>query len=75
MKNEGLKITDRIEGYHPDRDRCLYVREEVVVQFKDGTKLVAWTYFYADLVAAVGCPRLAIGEVEGMPVFAWRNRK
>jgi gamma-glutamylcyclotransferase (GGCT)/AIG2-like uncharacterized protein YtfP len=73
MKPEGLTIADRIEGNHPDRDRCLYVREEVAVRVEGGQDVVAWTYFYADPDAAVDCPRLVVGEEDEMPVFAWRG--
>ncbi len=70
MNREALEITDRIEGYHPDRDRCLYLREEVVVRFEDGQEAVAWTYFFANPSSIADSPRLVVGESDGMPVFA-----
>lgn len=73
MKREALEITDRIEGYHRDRDHCLYVREEVVVRFEDRQEGVAWTYVYANSEAVMNCPRLIVGESDGNPVFAWRH--
>ena len=71
MKLEALKITDRIEGYHPDRHRCLYVREEVFVRCEDGQEAVAWTYLFANSAGVADCPRLVVGERDGVPVFAW----
>ena len=73
MKQEALEITDRIEGYHPVRDRCLYVREEVAVRFEDGRETVAWTYFFANPSSIADCPPLVVGESDGMPIFAWRS--
>ena len=72
MSQEALKITDRIEGYDPDRNRCLYVREEVVVQIEDGQDAVAWTYLFANSAGVTDCPQLIVGESDGVPVFAWR---
>ena len=66
-----LEITDRIEGYSRDRDRCLYVREEVVVQFEDGREVVAWTYLFANSVGVAVCPRIFVSESDGVTVFAW----
>ena len=71
MHREALEITDRIEGYHPDRDRCLYVRKEVVVQLEDGQESVAWTYFFANTEEIVDRPRLIVGDSDGVPVHAW----
>ena len=74
VKQETLEITDRIEGYHADRDRCLYVREEVVVRFENGQEATAWTYFFADPNSMTDCPRLVVAESEGIPIFVWRLR-
>jgi len=74
MKPDALEITDRIEGYSPDRNRCLYLREEVVVRFEGGQEAVAWTYLFADVASLVDCPRLVVGESDGMPIFAWQSR-
>ena len=73
VKQEALEITDRIEGYHPDRDRCLYVREEVAVRFEDGQETVAWTYLFANPSSIADCPPLVVGESDGVPIFAWRS--
>jgi len=73
MKQGVLDITDRIEGYHADRDRCLYVREEVVVRFNDQQKAVAWTYLFANTAGVTDCPRLVVRENDGVPIFAWRS--
>ena len=72
MHREALKITDRIEGYHPDRNRCLYVREEVVVRFEEGQE-TAWTYFFADSNNVSDCPRLVVGESDGRLRYAWAH--
>ncbi len=73
MKREGLKITDRIEGYHPSRDRCLYVREEVVVQFEAGEEAITWTYVFANPERVADYPRLVVGELNGVPLNAWTH--
>lgn len=74
LDREALEITDRIEGYYPDRDRCLYVREEVVVRFDHGHEATAWTYFFANRNNVTDCPRLVVGESDGIPIFEWRLR-
>ena len=71
LDRDALDITDRIEGYDPGRDRCLYVREEVVVRFEDGQEAVAWTYLFANSVSGTDCPRLVVGELNGVPLYAW----
>ena len=73
MKQEALEITDRIEGYALDRDRCLYLREEVAVRFEGGQEAVAWTYLFANSADVADCPRLVVGESDGIPIFAWRS--
>ena len=73
VKQEALEITDRIEGYHADRDRCLYLREEVAVRFEGGQEAVAWTYLFANPSSIADCPPLVVGESDGMPIFAWRS--
>ena len=71
MNREALEITDRIEGYHAGRDRCLYVRKKVVVRCQDRQEALAWTYFYADPDAVLDCLQLVVGELNGKPVFVW----
>ena len=71
IKPEALEITDRIEGYHSDPDRCLYVREEVVVRLEDGQEARAWTYCFADSAGVAECPRLVVGECRGLSLHAW----
>ncbi len=71
VKQEALEITDRIEGCHADRDRCLYMREEVVVRLKDGQEAVAWTYLFANSASVTDCPRLVVGELNAVPLHAW----
>jgi len=74
VKQEALEITDRIEGYHRDRDRCLYLREEVAVRFEDGQEAVAWTYLFANSSDIADRPLLVLSEGEGILVFAWGLR-
>ncbi len=71
MQREALEITDRIEGYYPDRERGLYVREEVVVRLEGGQEEVAWTYVFFNTAIAADCPRLIAGERGGIEIFAW----
>ena len=70
-----LDVTDRIEGYSPDRESCLYLRKEVVVRMGNRPDVVAWTYFFAKSETVADCPRLVVGEKSGVPVFAWRGDK
>ena len=67
-----LEITDRIESYHPERRRCLYLRQEMVVLLDTRETVAAWAYFFANPNAVVDCPRLVVAELDGKPVFAWR---
>ena len=66
-----LEITDWIEGYHQDRERCLYFREKRMVQVDDGQEREAWTYFFANPASIVDYPRLVVDDCDGKPVFAW----
>ena len=75
MSEQALAITDRIEGYTSDRDRCLYVREEVVVRFEDGQEAVSWSYLFANSAGVTDCPRLVVGELNGVPLHAWPRPK
>ena len=69
-----LAITDRIEGYVPDRDRCLYIRKQVVVELDDGGQVAAWTYEFAEPQRISGHPRLVAREIGGIPLHAWPAR-
>lgn len=68
-------VTDRIEGFSPDRRRCLYHRIETVVHLDDGESLPAWTYRYANPSALADRPRLVVGEIDGQPLHAWEPRR
>jgi gamma-glutamylcyclotransferase (GGCT)/AIG2-like uncharacterized protein YtfP len=70
---DALEITDRIEGYYPNRDRCLYLRQKTVVTLETKDEATAWTYLFANPDAIVDCPRLFVGESDEKPIFAWRN--
>ena len=73
VDDEALKITDRLEGYSPDRPACFYERREITVTCDDGHTVTAWTYSVdADLVA--DRPRLVVGRERGIPVHAWSPR-
>ena len=67
-----LAITDRIEGYAPNRRRCLYVRREVTVELDEGREVTAWTYFFADAESIRDRPILVVGQRGGQRVSAWR---
>jgi gamma-glutamylcyclotransferase (GGCT)/AIG2-like uncharacterized protein YtfP len=42
-----LEALDDIEGYRDDDpDRSLYLRKQVEVTLRDGTRALAWVYFY-----------------------------
>jgi gamma-glutamylcyclotransferase (GGCT)/AIG2-like uncharacterized protein YtfP len=42
-----LEALDEIEGYREDDpDRSLYLRRQVEVTLPDGTRALAWVYFY-----------------------------
>lgn len=71
VEDEAIRITDFIEGCRPDSDDSLYVREQVQVALDDGNTMTAWTYFFARPGRITDRPRLAIGNVDGLPVFAW----
>ena len=75
VKQEALEITDRIEGYHPDGNRCLYVREEVAVRFEDGQEVLGWSYLFSNSAGVPDCERLVVGELSGMPLHAWPQLK
>ncbi len=72
---EALSITDRIEGFVPERARCLYIREEVLVRLEDGQELMAWTYVFADPESVADRVLLIVDENEGIPVLAWRRQQ
>jgi gamma-glutamylcyclotransferase (GGCT)/AIG2-like uncharacterized protein YtfP len=69
-----LEITDRIEGYSPDRCHCLYIRKEVIVQLENGGELRAWTYEFADPAIIADKPPLVVDQVNGKTTFAWSDR-
>jgi len=71
VDTEAIRITDYIEGCHADRTRSLYVREKVEVDLGDGDNVTAWTYFFANPDRIKGYPRLTVGEVDGLTIFAW----
>ena len=56
-----LAALDDIEGYRPDDpDKSLYARSTTDVTMPDGTKVVAWVYFYN---APLGrAPRIPSGD-------------
>lgn len=75
VDRRALEITDRIEGYHPDRDHCLYLRREVTVVLKTGESVPAWTYFFADPDRIADHPRLVVDETDGIATFAWESEE
>lgn len=75
VDEEALAITDRIEGYAPNRSCCLYLREKVTVRLENGHEKRAWTYVFADPQGAADRVPLIVSEIEGTPVFAWRGKE
>ena len=71
IKPAALEVTDRIEGYSPDRDRCLYLRKEVTVVVEDGEDATAWTYVFANPASIADHPRLVVDVIDDIPVSAW----
>ena len=69
-----LVITDRIEGYAPNRRDCLYLRKEVTVTHDDGTQTTAWTYEFSEPRRIDDQPRLTAKEVGGDVVHSWPAR-
>jgi gamma-glutamylcyclotransferase (GGCT)/AIG2-like uncharacterized protein YtfP len=68
---EALKITDFIEGYRPDHEQSLYVREKVEVDLGDGDIVNAWTYFFAAPDHIHDRPRLLVRGDDDLPVYSW----
>lgn len=66
-----LAITDRIEGYSSNRDRCLYLRQEVTVHIDGGEDVAAWTYFFAAPGRIADYPRLVVDVIDGKQMTAW----
>ncbi len=66
-----LTITDRIEGYHPNRVNCLYVRRKAAVELFSGDEITAWTYEFARPHRIKNYPRLSKKKINGVPVYAW----
>jgi gamma-glutamylcyclotransferase (GGCT)/AIG2-like uncharacterized protein YtfP len=66
-----LAITDLIEGFHPDRARSLYVREEVEIDLGKGSKATAWTYFFAKPDRIQHHPQLIVGDAADVPIYSW----
>ncbi len=65
LASEAMAITDRLEGFHPDRNHSLYLRKEVIAHIDDGEEVQAWTYEYANPSAIGDRPRLASGATFG----------
>ena len=68
---EGLQIADRIEGYSPDRQYSLYVRQLTWFFGDDGTRVRAWTYYFGRADQLKSEPRLQCTDSKGEPVFSW----
>ena len=74
LTSAAMEITDRLEGYHPDRDPSLYLRKEVSVQLDDGQEVQAWTYEYANPSTIADRPRLVLDATPGKPIFVWHGQ-
>jgi gamma-glutamylcyclotransferase (GGCT)/AIG2-like uncharacterized protein YtfP len=75
MQLKALDITDRIEGYQPERSGSFYVRRKVTVTLLKARATVhAWTYFFACPDQLSCYPKAVVGQREGKPVFNWPIR-
>jgi len=70
---DAIEITDRIEGFQPDRSHSLYLRQQIIVQLETKEKRTAWTYLFANPDVIANSSRLVVDEIDGTPIFAWRN--
>lgn len=68
---EGLQIADRIEGYSPQRQRNLYVRQLACFIGDDSTRAPAWTYCFARPDQIEAEPRLQCAEIDGELFYSW----
>lgn len=68
-----LQITDRIEGYYPEHDHCLYLRKSVTATLQDSSQVSTWTYEYARAESIMHRPRCLVGNADGAPLYAWRQ--
>lgn len=68
---EALRVTDFIEGFHPDEGHSLYLREMIQVDLSDGETVDAWTYSFANPAQIVDHPRLIVREDAGVPISCW----
>ena len=74
LASEAMEITDRLEGFHPDRNHSLYLRKEVIAHIDDGEEVQAWTYEYANPSTVKARPRLIAGRLEGTCLHSWRGK-
>jgi len=70
-----LHIADRIEGYAPGREGCLYLREEVQVRLDDGTQIAGWAYRYACPGDIADRTRLVVSRDGENPVHEWPSNQ
>ncbi len=76
LDQKALEITDRIEGYRENREDCLYFRKNIMFRAnQDGQEIEAWTYLFANPDSVADCPRLVVGELNGVPLYAWPQLK
>lgn len=73
LDDKAMAITDRLEGFHPDRDRSLYLRKEVPVQLDESKQVTAWIYEFSDPSNIEDQPRLVVACQNGTLVYSWRT--
>ena len=66
-----IRITDFIEGFHPEQESSLYVREMIQVDLDEGETIDAWTYYFANPEQIADRPRLIATEVDGISICRW----
>lgn len=75
LDSRAIAITDRIEGYSPTRDHCLFNRIETTAEVESGAPIKAWTYVFADANSIVDYPLATIGHLNDTPLFAWSSHR
>ena len=71
LDTEAMVITDRLEGFHPDRSHSLYLRKEIVVHLTDGQQVQARTYEFGDPRSISDQPSLIVRHRKNKPVSSW----
>ena len=68
-------VLDGAKAVGLNRDNCLYLRKEVVVELDGGEKVAAWTYEFAQPQSLCDQPRVPTQVVDGIPVHEWSLKR